>query len=319
MDVLLTGGSGLVGRTILRVLQQQGLQQGTSGPSWRVDAPSSGDLDLQSQASVEAWFATRSYDVVIHAAAVVGGINVNKSNPTKFLAGNLLINTLLIEGARRAGVKNLMFVGSANMYPADVYEVLREEHMLTAPLEPLSEGYALAKIAGARLCDTVSKEFNLNYRTIVPCNLYGPDDHFDPDKGHLIAAALFKLHRAKVSGLQSVEIWGDGEARREFLYADDLARFIIEWAPKLSELPNMINVGAGEDLSVNEYYAEAANVVGYTGAFDHLLSAPVGIRRKLLDVSKVSALGWRPRTSLAEGMLISYEAMQSKMRDRVGG
>ena len=306
MRVLLTGGTGLLGKAIRRVLAR-------SGTAWTLATPGHRDLDLTDQAAVRGHFASAKYDLVIHAAATVGGIRANIAHPTAFLAENALMNTLIIEEARRAGVERFLFLGSSCMYPKDLGRTLREPDILTAPLEPTNEGYALAKILGMRHCEAIASEFGLTYRTLVPCNLYGPDDHFDLARGHLVAAALMKLHQAKLSGAPSVTIWGDGEARREFLYVDDLADFIFRFAPRLAELPTVLNVGVGDDHTVNTYYEVARTVVGYSGGFEHDLTAPVGMRRKLLDVSNCRALGWTATTSLEDGVRATYRGMLANL------
>ena len=312
MRVLLTGGTGLLGRSLQRVLAGR-------CAGWELDAIGSANLDLCDQRAVRTWFESRRYDLVIHAAGTVGGIRANIAHPTMFLAQNALMNTLVIEEARRSGVRNLLFLGSSCMYPKDLAGLLDENTMLTAPLEPTNEGYALAKILSTRHCDAIAKEYGLAYRTVVPCNLYGPDDHFDEERGHLVASALFKVHRAKVKGIESVVIWGDGQARREFLFVDDLADFMVSHGDRLDNLPSMINVGVGIDHAVNEYYNLAAEVVGFTGRFEHDLSAPVGMHRKLMDVSRANSLGWTAKTQLIDGMRSAYCGMLAQLERNAGG
>ena len=312
MRVLLTGGTGLLGRSLQRVVVARCAE-------WELDAIGSADLDLCDQRAVRTWFESRRYDLVIHAAATVGGIRANIANPTMFLAQNALMNTLVIEEARRSGVRNLLFLGSSCMYPKDIEGLLGEHSMLTAPLEPTNEGYALAKILSTRHCESIAKEYGLAYRTVVPCNLYGPDDHFDEERGHLVASALFKVHRAKVKDIESVVIWGDGQAKREFLFVDDLADFIASHGDRLNNLPLMINVGVGIDHTVNEYYALAAEVVGFTGRFEHELSAPVGMKSKLMDVSRANSLGWTAKTQLIDGMRSAYCGMLAQLERNTGG
>ncbi|MBN9458528.1 MAG: GDP-L-fucose synthase [Bosea sp.] len=302
MRVLLTGGNGLVGKAIRRVAAELDCD-------WELDAPSRLELNLSSQAAISEWFGGRRYDAIIHAAARVGGIKANITYPTAFLAENALINTLVIEAARLHDVRNLLFVGSSCMYPKDLEKKLEETDILTAPLEPTNEGYALSKILGARHCSAIASEFGLNYRTVIPCNLYGPDDHFDLEKGHLVASALRKVSMAHSLSLPSVEIWGDGTARREFMYVDDLARFVIDWLPRLEDLPQLINVGVGHDHTVNDYYRIAAEVVGYAGSFEHDISRPAGMRRKLMDVGRSNSLGWQAKTLLDDGMRQAYLGM----------
>jgi GDP-L-fucose synthase len=305
MRVLLTGGSGLVGRSIRRL-------QPALRPGWTIHAPATRELDLCEQAAVRDYFRAHRFDLVIHAAAKVGGIKANIASPIAFLADNLLINTHVLEAARNAGVKRLLFLGSSCMYPKDVLRPLTEEDILTAPLEPTNEGYALSKITGAKHCEAIARSLGLSYRTLIPCNLYGPDDHFGSDRSHLVAAALSKVHDAKRRGLREVSIWGDGEALREFLYVDDLSRFILEIGERVEVLPHLLNVGANADHSVNRYYEVAAETVGYEGIFTHDLSAPVGMIKKLMDSTPAEAFGWRPATSLEQGMRLAYEGFLAK-------
>lgn len=299
MRVLLTGGNGLVGRSLRRLQPQM-------HPNWTLVAPSRAEYDLVDQQAVRRLFASGPFDLVIHAAARVGGIAANVSHPVGFLADNLIINALTIEGARSAGVKRMLYLGSSCMYPKDMPRAMVEEDLLTAPLEPTNEGYAIAKIAGAKQCEAIAREHGLSYRTIIPCNLYGPDDHFGSAASHLVAAALTKLHAARTRGEETVSIWGAGTARREFLYVDDLSSFILDAADRIEDLPLYLNVGAQLDYTVNEYYESAAEVVGFKGSFVHDLSAPVGMLRKLLDSSRAAAFGWKPRTTLLEGLRKSY-------------
>lgn len=305
MRVLLTGGGGLLGHSIRRLQPEQ-------QPSWVLVAPTSAELDLRRQSEVEDYFSAQRFDLVIHAAAKVGGIKANILDPVAFLADNLLINTNVIDAARNAGVARLIFLGSSCMYPKDIMRPLTEDDILTAPLEPTNEGYALAKITGAKHCEAIARTLGLSYRTLIPCNLYGPDDHFGTDRSHLVSAALSKVHEAKKHGLREVCIWGDGEARREFLYVDDLSRFILTVGERLDELPYMLNVGANTDHSVNHYYDVAAQVAAYDGAFTHDLSAPVGMIKKLMDSKRAEAFGWRPSTPLECGMRLAYNGLLAK-------
>jgi GDP-L-fucose synthase len=309
MRILLTGGNGLLGRSLRR-------QQPELKPRWVIVAPASSELDLRNQAAVELFFKSNRVDLVIHAAAVVGGIAANVAHPVAFLSDNLLMNTIVINAAHKTGIDRLLFLGSSCMYPKDVMRPLIEEDILTAPLEPTNEGYALAKIVGAKHCETIAKQSGFAYRTLIPCNLYGPDDHFGSEKSHLVAAALSKVHAAKARGERSVTIWGDGKARREFLYVADLSRFILTIAEEIEKLPQFLNVGARADYSVDRYYELAAETVGYDGAFTHDLDAPVGMIKKLLDSSRAAAFGWYAPTSLVEGMKLAYEGLQRKERSR---
>lgn len=276
-------------------------------PGWSIAAPGRKELDLTDRAAVAAYLADRSFDLVIHAAARVGGIAANVANPVEFLVDNLEINTNVIDQARRAGVRRLLFLGSSCMYPKDYRNPLVEEDLLAAPLEPTNEGYALSKIAGAKLCQYAAAQNGLAYKTLIPCNLYGPGDNFMPPHSHLVASVLHKLHEATQSGAPSVEIWGDGSARREFLFVDDLARYILGLdGSRMEALPDCLNIGFGQDYSVLEYYQIGASVVGFGGSFRFNLDAPTGMRRKLMSSARAKKLGWKPATGIEAGMTAAY-------------
>lgn len=306
--VLITGGRGMVGRAIQRVAAQKQVP-------WTILAPSRQALNLMDRAAVAAYLEAHSVDFIIHCAAKVGGIKANMADPTGFYVENIIMNTNLIEEARAHDVPKFAFLGSSCMYPRDLGKLLCESDILTAPLEPTNEGYALAKICGAKHCQYISDQFGLSYKTLIPCNLYGEGDHFDPVNSHLIAAILLKMHAAQQKGDHEVEIWGTGEARREFLYVDDLARFVIEAYDRFDALPAYLNVGLGHDYTVNEYYEMAAKIVGYTGRFTHNIEAPVGMMRKLMDSSRAKAWGWNPATSLEEGLRQSYDYYLSTLEN----
>jgi GDP-L-fucose synthase len=293
MSVLITGGSGMVGRAVLAKAHARALP---------VLAPRRTELDLLDKASVDGWFARNRVDAVVHLAAKVGGIQANIRAPLDFYLENTLINTHLIDGAYRAGVPRLIYLGSSCMYPRDRDGTLAEADILTGPLEQTNEGYAIAKISGAKHCEYLARQANVQYRTLIPPNLYGPHDNFTPERSHLVPAIIAKLVKAHRDGSNCVDIWGDGEVRREFLFVDDLADYIVDLLIGGRDIPQYLNVGLGRDYSVNAYYEAAAKVVGYTGGFVHNLSRPVGMRRKLLDMSLASQHGWRPRTSLEDGL-----------------
>jgi len=239
-------------------------------------------------------------------AAKVGGIQANMNEPVDFLVENNLMNTYVIMGAVSAGVTQLLNLGSSCMYPRG-RDILHESDMLTGELEPTNEGYALAKVMAARLCQYITKSKGLTYKTIVPCNIYGRYDHFDAVRSHMVPAVIRKLHEAKIKGDRKVSIWGDGESRREFMYVEDLIDFLVWAMPHMEQLPDMINVGLGVDYSINEYYQVGAEMMGYEGLFTHDLSKPAGMRRKMMDVSKSLELGWKAKTSLQDGMKQTYE------------
>lgn len=299
LRVLLTGGSGMVGRNLAEHPAVRG---------WDLVAPRHKDLDLECAEAVNGFLRDVRPQVVVHAAGLVGGIHANMARPVDFLVRNTDMGRNVILGAAACGVPTLLNLGSSCMYPRGHDTPLKEEQLLTGELEPTNEGYALAKIHAARLCQYLRRqEPTLQYRTLVPCNLYGRHDHFEPERSHLVAAALQKLHAARLAGAQTVEIWGDGTARREFMDAADLADAVVRHVLQGHDAPELMNIGPGHDHAVNDYYAAAAQVVGWQGRFVHDLSRPVGMRRKLLDVSRQAAWGWAPRTGLREGLARSYQ------------
>lgn len=291
--ILVTGASGMVGRAVLREFADQ-----------EVIAPTRGQLDLQDARATQAFMSRHRPDVVIHLAARVGGIQANMSDPVGFLLDNQQMNSSVISSALNSGVEEFLFLGSSCMYPRGRSRPLKEEDLLSGRLEPTNEGYALSKIMGARLCEYVSSQYGYAYRTAIPPNLYGPYDHFEVDRSHLVAAVIRKVQEATLTGAKTVEVWGDGKARREFMYVDDVARF-VSYALKhvgLRNLPAILNVGVQEDHTVLEYYHMIADLLDYDGEFVTDLDRPSGMRRKLLDSSKAFALGWRPRIGLSEGL-----------------
>lgn len=305
--VLLTGGRGMVGRAVQKIAAEV-------HPALEIVAPGKADLDLREQAAVRDYFAANAFDAVIHCGARVGGISASVENPVSFLVQNLQINTNTVQYAYEAGVPDLIFVASSCMYPRDYRIPLKEEYVLDAPLEPTNEGYALSKICGAKHCEYISTESGLNYRTLIPCNLFGPHDDFTPGFSHLVAAAIQKIDTAMREGASSVEIWGDGSARREFLYVEDFARYTLDCLGSLADLPSLLNVGYGEEHSVLEYYRMIAQAMGYEGGFDFDTDRPVGMKSKLMDSSRARALGWSPQVDIRDGI----ERAVRFYRDRAG-
>ena len=270
--------------------------------------PSSAELDLRDFAAVESYIERQRPDMVIHAAGRVGGIQANVREPVRFLLDNLDMGRNVVWAARNRGVRRLLNLGSSCMYPRNAPNPLREEMILQGELEPTNEGYALAKITSARLCEYIGREnADFQYKTLIPCNIYGRHDKFDPVHSHMIPAIIHKLHEAKVGGREVVDIWGDGTARREFMYAGDMADCMVRAVMCFDTLPPVMNVGVGADLSVNEYYAAAAGVVGYSGRFVHDLSKPVGMKQKLVDTQKAVSWGWTAPTGLADGLRKTYD------------
>ncbi len=275
---------------------------------WDIVAPSHRELDLADFAATAAFVRKVQPDVLVHAAGRVGGIQANMAAPVDFLVTNLDLGRNIVLAARAAGVRRLVNLGSSCMYPRNAENPLREEQILQGELEPTNEGYALAKIVTARLCQYIRREDPAyDYKTLVPCNLYGRHDKFAPEHSHLIPAIIHKVHEAKVAGRDTVEIWGDGTARREFMYAGDLADAVMHALDRFDSCPEVMNVGLGHDYSINEYYAAVARVVGWQGRFVHDLDRPVGMKRKLEDISRLAAWGWSARTSLEDGIAKTYD------------
>ncbi|KRW97952.1 GDP-L-fucose synthase [Paracoccus sp. MKU1] len=296
--LFVTGGHGMVGSTLR---SHPGIE------AWEVLAPARAELDLCDAAALRDWLARHRPDAVVHAAGVVGGIQANMAEPVRFLAENARIGLNLLTACREIGIRMLLNLSSSCVYPRDLGRGLSEEQILTGALEPTNEGYALAKIMTMRLVDYACREDrSLQWHTLIPCNLYGPHDKFDPRQSHLVPAIIHKIHRARIEGHETVEIWGDGSARREFMYAGDLAEAILRALADPSALPPVMNVGPGVDHTINDYYNVVAEVIGWQGRFIHDLGKPVGMRRKLLSVTRQAEWGWAPRTGLREGIAATY-------------
>lgn len=299
MRILITGGRGMVGRNFT---------DHPEAAKHDILAPTSRDLDLLDFTAVSSWFAKNSPDVVVHAAGRVGGIQANIREPVAFLTENLDMGRNIVMAARGAGVKRLLNLGSSCMYPRNAPNPLIEDSVLTGELEPTNEGYALAKILVARLCDYVAREdASFQYKTLVPCNLYGRHDKFDPKHSHLVPAIIHKIHEAKKNGSNEVEVWGTGNARREFMFASDLADCMWRALGHFDSLPPLMNVGLGADLSILDYYHAVARVVGYSGGFVHDLTKPEGMAQKLVSISKLEEWGWRATTTLDDGIAQTYQ------------
>jgi len=296
--LLLTGGSGMVGRNIL---------EHPLAVDWEILAPSSRDLDLTDFASVQKYLGTHSPDLVVHAAGKVGGIQANIAQPVSFLEANAAMGRNIIMAAYQSGVPRFLNLASTCVYPRAAANPLSEDMILTGELEPSNEGYALAKIMAIRLCQYIRRENQeFQYKTLIPCNLFGRHDTFDPKHSHLLPSIIHKMYIAKTEGQQTVEIWGDGTARREFMYAVDVADAILKAAADISAIPDLMNVGLGHDHSINDYYAAVARVVGWDGKFSHDLTKPTGMKQKLCSTKRLSNWGWSAPTSLDEGIAHTY-------------
>lgn len=299
MRILITGSTGMVGKNLL---------EHPDAPKYEILFPSSQEINLLDKTAVYDYLVSKKPDIIIHAAGRVGGIQANIKNPVDFLMDNLFMGTNLVTSAKEAGVKQFLNLGSSCMYPKDGQNPLKEEFILKGELEPTNEGYALAKVAVARLCEYISRQDPcFHYKTLIPCNLYGKWDKFDPKHSHMIPAVIRKIHEAKINGQDIIEIWGDGTARREFMYAGDLADCIYYILENFDRMPVYMNTGLGFDYTINEYYETIAKVIGFTGKFTHDLSKPVGMMRKLVDISKLNNFGWKFKTNLEEGIKKTYE------------
>ncbi len=269
-------------------------------------SPKQEELDLTKQDEVASFFSRLNPDAVIHCAGLVGGIHANIERPYDFALENISMGSNIVSSCLENGVEKLINLGSSCMYPREGKNPLKEDTILSGPLEPTNEGYAIAKIAVSRLCKYSNSQFGTDFKTIIPCNLYGKYDDFDLKKSHLIPGVIHRMHLHKNSGKESITIWGDGTARREFMYASDLADFICFALSDYGSVPQEINVGLGFDFTVKEYYKMIAEEIGYIGNFEFDLSKPTGMRQKLVDVSKQQSLGWSPPTNTREAIGKTY-------------
>src|SRR6266446_7058837 len=295
--VFVAGHRGMVGSALVRRLAREDCEILTA---------SRAELDLERQADVEAWLAEAQPQAVFVAAARVGGIYANDTRPAEFIYDNLIIQANVVEASRRLNVEKLMILGSSCIYPRLAPQPMAEDALLTGPLEPTNQWYAIAKIAGLMMCAAYRRQYGCDYISAMPTNVYGPGDNFHPTHSHVVAALIAKIHRAKQQGAPTVEIWGTGKPRREFLYVDDLADAIVFLMKHYSAEPH-VNIGCGSDISIKEFAALIAEVVGFRGGFTFAADKPDGTPRKLLDVSRINALGWVAPTPLHEGLQRAYQ------------
>lgn len=302
--IYVAGHRGMVGSAIVRKLQKEGF--------YELILRTSSELDLRNQLAVQQFFAETQPEYVFLAAAKVGGIVANNTYKAEFLYDNLMIEANIIDAAWRNNVKKLMFLGSSCIYPKMAPQPLTEDALLTGALEPTNEPYAIAKIAGIKLCDAYRDQYGCNFISVMPTNLYGPNDNYHPQNSHVLPAMLRRFHEAKQQGAPSVTIWGTGTPRREFMHADDLADACYFLMHHFNE-PGFVNIGVGEDISIRELAEMVRRITGYEGAIEHDLSKPDGTPRKLMNVSKLNAMGWKAAIDLEGGIAGVYEEVKSML------
>ena len=304
--IYVAGHRGMVGSALVRVLSQQ--------PEVTIVTRTHHELDLTNQAVVQEFFEQEKPDQVYLAAAKVGGTHANNVYPAEFIYQNLMIQANIIDAAYRNGVQKLLFLGSSCIYPKMVEQPMREDALLTGQLEPTNEPYAIAKIAGIKLCESYNRQYGTDYRSVMPTNLYGPGDNYHPENSHVVPAMIRRFHEAKVNGSPTVTVWGTGSPYREFLYVDDMAIASVHvmnldsavYQQHTQPMLSHINVGVGEDLTIGELAEIVKNVVGFTGEIVFDTTKPDGTPKKLMDSSRLSNLGWSPKIDLKEGLKLAY-------------
>lgn len=298
MRILITGGSGMLGRNIVTLAKTM---------DFDVMAPARQELDLMNFNALNAYINRNKPEAIIHCAGLVGGIHLNIARPFDFAFVNAQLGLNVIKASLENNIDKLLNIGSSSMYPKEASNPLEETGLLKGELDVSNEGYSVAKILVSKLCEYASTQYNANFKTVLPCNLYGYWDNFSPKQSHMIPGVIRRVHEAKIYGKNTVEIWGDGQTRREFMFAEDLANFCLTALKKYEKLDNLTNVGLGYDHSIAEYYQAIANIVGYKGKFTFDLDKPVGAEQRLVSVTKVNRLGWKAAHSLELGLSKTYE------------
>jgi GDP-L-fucose synthase len=298
LPIFVSGHRGLVGSAVVRRLKAEGFT--------RIVTATRQEVDLREQAVVNEWFQANRPAYVIHVAGTVGGIHANSTRPAEFLYDNLMIHATVLHAAWQCEVEKLLYLGSSCIYPRNCPQPIREEYLLTGPLEPTNEAYAVAKIAGLKACEAYRRQYGCQFISAMPTNLYGPNDNFDLKSSHVVPALIRKFHDAKLRGESRVVVWGSGAPRREFLHVDDVADACLFLLDNYDE-PTTINVGVGEDLSIAELCELIRDIVHPSAEIEYDTSMPDGMPRKLLDVSRLHALGWRHRIELADGLASTYQ------------
>lgn len=302
--LFISGHTGMVGGALVRRFENE--------PWVSLVLRTRKELDLTNQAAVNEFYAAEKPDAVIVAAGKVGGIHANNTYPAEFLQQNLAIATNCIHGAWTHGVKRLLFLGSSCIYPKLAPQPMHEEHLLTSALEPTNEAYAIAKIAGLKMAEYYRKQYSVIYHSAMPTNMYGPGDNYHPQNSHVMPALIRRFHEAKLAGQAEVMAWGTGSPRREFMHADDLAD-ACAFLMKLENPPDLVNVGCGTDVTIRELVELVAKAVGYEGTIVWDATKPDGTPRKLLDTSRLTSLGWKPRLNLADGLAQTYQSFLAEL------
>jgi len=295
--VLIAGHKGMAGSSIVRRLKSEDCEILTAGRE---------TVDMARQAEVEDWLAAEKPDALFLAAAKVGGIQANNTRPAEFLYDNLVIEANVIHAAYKAGVKKLLFLGSSCIYPRGAEQPIKEESLLTGPLEPTNDAYALAKIAGIKLCESYRKQYGCDFISAMPTNLYGPGDRYDLEHGHVVAALIMKIHAAKTQGKDSIVLWGTGTPLREFLYTEDLADGLVFLMKHYSGGPHL-NIGTGKEHTIRQLAEAIAKAAGWQGTFTYDRTKPDGMPRKVMDVSRMAVLGWTAQTGFETGIKTAYD------------
>lgn len=310
--IYVAGHKGLVGSAICRKLQREGFSN--------IVIRTKRELNLENQRLTEEFFAAEKPEYVFLAAAKVGGIMANSTYPAEFIYSNLAVQNNVIKASHQFGIKKLLFLGSSCIYPKFAPQPMKEEHLLTSPLEPTNEAYAIAKIAGLKMCRYFNEQYGTNYISVMPTNLYGPNDNYDPENSHVLPALILKFHKAKIENHPDVTLWGTGSPRREFLHADDLADAVVFLMEKYDykDIGEIVNIGCGEDVTIKELAETVKRIVGFEGQLNWDTERPDGTPRKLLDISRIRALGWQPKISLDQGLASVYEDFQANFKRYAG-
>lgn len=314
MKLFLAGHNGMVGRSIHKVLKEEF--------EYEIITESRSNLDLTNQKEVKDFLTIKKPDAVIIAAAKVGGIHANNIYPANFIYENIMIQNNLIHESYISGIKKILFLGSSCIYPKDAKQPMKESYLLTGKLEETNEPYAIAKIAGIKTCESYNRQYGVDYRSIMPTNLYGPYDNFHPMNSHVVPALIRRFHEAKINKDKEILIWGDGSPLREFLHVDDMARasiFVlglskIDYKNKVDDMLSHINVGSGEEISIKNLAHLVAKTVGYDGQIKFDTTKPNGTKRKLLDTFKINSMGWKPLIKLEQGLLDTYKWYLANIR-----